>query len=320
MKSSPQSSTPGYLIALVATVIWSTTAIFIGYLTSRFQMPPLVLAFWRDFIVAVALGVALAVIARPLLRLERRNVPFFLLYGFILAVFNALWVVSVILNGAAVSTVLVHSSPAFTVLVAWRWWGERLDGPKIGAVILSIIGCVLVSGAYHPVVWQVNPFGILVGLLTGLAFAAYSLMGKLSSQRGINPWTATLYSFALGAGFLLLVQRPETLFWLSRPAATGGSGWWEAALGWGVLVLLAIGPTAGGYGLYTVSLAYLPAGTANLIITFEPVMTAILAFLFLDERLTVVQLVGGGLILTGVILLRLSERAAARRKIPIEPA
>ena len=74
--------------------------------------------------------------------------------------------------------------------------------------------------------------------------------------------------------------------------------------------MLAVGPTIGGYGLYTVSLTMLPAATANLIVTLEPAMTAVLAFLFLGERLAPLQLVGGGLILAGVVLLRASERTA----------
>jgi drug/metabolite transporter (DMT)-like permease len=77
-----------------------------------------------------------------------------------------------------------------------------------------------------------------------------------------------------------------------------------------LLVLLAVVPTVGGYGLYTVSLTHLPASTASLIVTLEPVMTAALAFVFLGERLTVLQTLGGGLILTGVVLLRLSDRVA----------
>jgi drug/metabolite transporter (DMT)-like permease len=307
------SSTRGYLIALIATVLWSTTSIFIGYLNKRFSMPPLALAFWRDLIVAGTLLGSLAVVARPLLRLERRHILFFVLYGLILAAFNGIWAVSIALNGAAVATVLVHSSPALTALVAWRWWGERLDAFKIGAVVLSITGCALVSGAYDRAAWQVNPGSIVVGLAAGVAFAAYSLLGKASSRRDVNPWTATLYTFAFGAGFLLLVQRPGTLLWLSRPLAMGPWGWREAALGWGTLVFLAAGPTLGGYGLYTVSLAHLPAATANLIITLEPALTAGWAFLFLGERLTPPQLLGGGLILAGMMLVRVSEIPCTRR-------
>jgi drug/metabolite transporter (DMT)-like permease len=309
-------SARGYLIAFVATAIWSTTAIFMAYLNTRFHMPPLVLAFWRDLFVAGALFGVVGLLTRPLLRLGRQHALFFVLYGFVLAVFNALWAVSVALNGAAVATVLAQSSPAFTALISWRWWGERLDALKIGAVILSIVGCAFVSGAYDPAAWQVNPAGILVGLAVGVAFAAYGLLGKVSSRRGVNPWTATLYSFAFGAAFLSLIQHPDTLLWLSRPLATGPGGWREAALGWGTLVSLAVGPTIGGYGLYTVSLAHLPASTASLITTLEPAMTAIWAFFFLGERLTIPQLLGGGLILTGVVLLRLSDRAGDVVDVP----
>jgi drug/metabolite transporter (DMT)-like permease len=317
---SQPSSRRGFVIAFVGTAIWSTTAIFIGYLTDRFHMPPLALAFWRDLFVSGALFGAFALAARPLLRLGRKDLVFFVLYGLVLSVFNALWTISITLNGAAVATVLVYSSPAFTALVGWRLWGERLDALKIGAVVLCIAGCVFVSGAYDRAAWQVNPLGIVIGLLPGVAFAAYSLLGKASSQRGVNPWTATLYTFAFAAAFLLLVQRPGTLLWLSRPLAAGAGGWCDALLGWGVLVLLAVGPTIGGYGLYTVSLTMLPAATANLIVTLEPAMTAVLAFIVLGERLAPLQLVGGGLILGGVVLLRVSERAANAMAVPPHPS
>ena len=269
----------------------------------------LALAFWRDLIVASALLGVIGLVSRPLLHLGRRNLPFFVLYGFVLAIFHSLWAVSIALNGAAVATVLVHSASAFTAFFGFRWWGERLDALKIGALVVSIAGCALVSGACDRTAWQVNPIGILVGLATGVAFAAYSLLGKGSSRRGINPWTATLYAFAFGAAFLSLVQRPGTFLWSSRSLPGGPGGWRETVLGWGILALLAVGPTLGGYGLYTVSLTHLPAATANLIVTLEPAMTAGLAFLFLGERLTIPQFLGGGLVLTGVLLLRLSERA-----------
>jgi len=77
------------------------------------------------------------------------------------------------------------------------------------------------------------------------------------------------------------------------------------------LVLLALGPTLGGYGLYMISLSHLPAATANLIVTLEPAITAALAFFLLGERLVPVQLLGAGLILGGVVLVYLSVRAAA---------
>ena len=275
-------------------------------------MPPLVLAFWRALILSGALFGVMAVVAPRLLHLGRRHVPFLVAYGFSLGVFNALWTASVALNGAAVGAVLNHSAPAFTALVGWRLWGERLNPLKIGAIVVCIVGVAFTSGAYDLAAWQVNPIGVAVGLATGAGFAAYSLLGEQSSRRGINPWTATLYSFAFGAVFLLFLQRPSTILWLSRPLAAGPDGWRDAALGWGTLVLLAVGPTLTGYGLYTVGLTHLPASTASLIATLEPVITGICALAILGERPTPPQLWGAGLILTGVVLLRLSERVNNR--------
>ena len=76
------------------------------------------LAFWRDLIVAGVLLGALAVMSPSLLRLGRSRLAFFILYGFVLAILNVLWMASVDLNGAAIATVLAYSAPAFTALAS----------------------------------------------------------------------------------------------------------------------------------------------------------------------------------------------------------
>ena len=298
--------TQGYLICLLGTFLWSFTAIFIRYLTEVYQLPALVLAFWRDLFVFLALAGVFAVFSPARLRIGRRDLGFLVLYGFILSVFNALWTFSVALNGAAVATVLAYSSAAFTAVIGWRIFGEKLGPLKILAVSLSLAGCLFVSGAYSPAAWQLNPAGIVTGLLSGLFFASYSLMGKASARRGIYPWTALLYTFGLAAFFLLVYNlapailpgfgRSVELFWLG-----------DSTLGWAILIALAIGPTIGGYGFYTLSLAYLPASVANLIATLEPPLTALLAFIILDESFTLPQWIGSALIVSGLVILRRGE-------------
>jgi len=193
-------------------------------------------------------------------------------------------------------------------LLGWLFLTERLNWVKLLAVGLSLGGCVLVSGAYRAAAWQANLLGIFVGVLSGLCYAAYSLMGRSASQRGLNPWTTLLYAFGFAAFFLLNINllagrflpggasRPADLFWLR-----------DALAGWGILFLLAALPTLAGYGLYNVSLTYLPSSVANLIVTLEPVYTVILAYFLFGELLNIVQLAGGLLILSGVVLLRLFE-------------
>jgi drug/metabolite transporter (DMT)-like permease/ADP-ribose pyrophosphatase YjhB (NUDIX family) len=302
----------GYVTCIAATVLWSSTAIIIRYLTDTYGIPALVLAFWRDLTLAISLGLVFLIFRRVRLQLPRGQMRFMLVYGLILSLFNSLWTISVVLNGAAVSTVLAYSSAGFTAVLGWRLFGERLGPVKILAVTLSLVGCVFVSGAYDPASWQFNSVGVITGLLSGLAYAAYSLMGKEAAERSINPWTVLLYAFGFASIFLfaynwltpLLPQGVSStnLFWLG-----------DAYAGWLVLIFLAVGPSVGGYGLYTVSLNYLPASVANIIATLEPVMTGFQAFVLLGERFTIPQWIGSFLIVGGVIVLRQEERMNAPR-------
>lgn len=297
----------GYVIAVVGVIIWSTTAVLIRYLTEHQSVPPLLLAAWRDLLACLGMAAILGVVNRKLLRISRSQIKFFVFYGLVLAVFNALWTISVSLNGAAVSVVLVYSSAAFTALIAWRLFGERLSLPKWIAILASLGGCVLVGGAYQAEVWQTNTLGVIAGLLSGLSMTGYSLFGKESARREISAWTALTYSFGIAAVILFASN-------LILPEL-GGASLTDASLalkidatGWGILVLLALGPTIGGYGLYTLSMSYLPASVVNLIATLEPSLTAVQSYLLLGERFTLEQIIGSLLVVGGVVLLRIYER------------
>jgi drug/metabolite transporter (DMT)-like permease len=309
----------GYAIAVISAAILSTTAIFIRYLTQTYDLPALVLAFWRDSFVALSLLLVLALLRPSLLRVSRQHLAYLLLYGLMLAIFNSLWTLSVALNGAGISTVLVYCSAAFTALLGWWLLKERLGWAKLVAVAASLGGCVLVSGAYDLSAWNANLLGILTGLLSGLWYAIYSLMGRSASQRGLNSWTTVLYTFGFAAFFLLgfnllpgvvgsipgAAAHPADLMWLGTSMA-----------GWGILLMLAAGPTLAGFGLYNVSLSLLPSSVANLILTLEPAFTALIAYFTLAERFNAIQLSGGLMILAGVVFLRVYEGRRVRKVRP----
>ncbi len=258
------------------------------------------------------LAPVLALVRGTLLRFDRKHLLYLVAYGLVLALFNAMWTLSVSINGAAVATVLVYCSAGFTVVLG-RWLlKESLNWAKVLAVILSLTGCALISGAFEPGAWSIQSTGLLAGILTGvlsgLCYASYSLMGRSASQRGLNPWTTLLYTFIFATLFLFLLNlagggrlpgstsRLADFFWL-------GSAW----AGWGILFLLAAVPTLAGFGLYNVSLSFLPSSVANLIATSEPIFTAMTAHLFLGEQLNAIQILGGVMVLGGVVLIRIYE-------------
>jgi drug/metabolite transporter (DMT)-like permease len=305
------SQARGYAIAVIAALFLSTTAIFIRHLTLAYQVPALVLAFWRDAFVVITLLPIFAIAKRSLLRVPAARLPYLAIYGLVLALFNSLWTLSVSLNGAAVATVLVYSSGAFTAVLGRILLKEKLGGAKIAAVALSLLGCALVAGILDLGSWKGNLAGVAIGITAGLSYAGYSLMGRSASQRGLDPWSTLLYVFAFAGLFLFLVnllpgaplpgssRSPADILWL-------GSAW----KGWLVLFLLGAIPTVAGFGLLLVSLSLLPSSVASLVVSTEPVFTAIIAYFLLGEVLTGPQLIGAAMILAGVIVLRLFEGRA----------
>lgn len=307
-------SAQGYSAALASAVFLSTTSIFIRHLVVNFDMPPLILAFWRNaFVISALLPVMLAT-SPGLLRVPRVHLPFLALFGLMLAGFNGLWAISVANNGAAVATVMVYCSVAYTAILGWKFLGESLGMIKIAAIILCLGGCALISGALDETNWQVNFLGVVAGLLTGLCYTAYSLMGRVTSERGISPWTTLFYIFAFAGTFLFLANL--TGGFVPGSAVTVSEMLWlgDRWQGWIVLALLGAIPTVGGYGFYNVSLTLMDASVANIIVSLEPLFTAIFAFLILGEVLTPVQMLGSALLLSGVAAIKLGD---LRRRLPV---
>ena len=305
MQNAPEKMNRGYLFALSSAVFLALTSIFISYLNINFQLPALILAFWREVFVALILLIWFIIRGSKLLKGAGANLWFLVAYGLILSLFNAFWTISVTLNGAGVATVMAYCSAAFTVILGWLILHEELNTGKIIAVILSLSGCALIVNAFNAEVWHLNLIGILTGIFSGLFYAAYSLMGRSASQKGLNPWTTLFYTFLIAAAFMLSynlllgdklpggASQPADLFWLG-----------DSLLGWVLLLALAGGPTLLGYGLYNVSLQYLPSSVANLVVTIEPVFTAVVAYFILGERFTLVQILGSILIMAGVLVIR----------------
>ncbi len=284
----------GYVLVLLSTMLMSTTGILIKLLLTNYNMEPLALAFLRVFFVSSALGIVLLVFRRAYFRVQSRHLIYFILMGILgVGMHQLFWVTSVQLNGAGIATVLVYVQPTIVALISIRFLGEQLDRNKVIALVLTLVGIILVSQAYNFAALDVNGLGILVGIGTGFTWAAYALLGRYTSIR-YPAWTSLFYAFAFGALLLLPLQL------LVKDTLSLGTNW----TAWAVLLFLSLGPTLGGFGLYTVGLSQVPASVVTLIGTLEPFFTIITAFFLFNERLDLAQLIGAGLILLSVILLR----------------
>ncbi|MCD6356626.1 MAG: EamA family transporter [Anaerolineaceae bacterium] len=299
----------GYIAALGSALFLSLTAIFIRYLTLEYNLPALVLVYWREEFVALSLLLIFLLFKRECLYGGLNGQIIFLVgYGAVLALFNAIWTFSVNLNGAAVATVLIYSSAAFSTVLGWSILKEKISIKKMLVVAMSLLGCMLVVNIFNLSAKVLNIEGIFVGMAAGLCYSIYGIMGRAAAERGLDTWITLLYIFAFASLMMLALNlvagknvpggavKPADIFWL-------GKSW----RGWMMLAALAVGPTLLGFGLYNVSLRYLPSSTANLVVIIEPVFTAVTAFFLFGEVLTKSQIAGAALIISAVAILHMKN-------------
>jgi len=289
---SSQNDGLGYLQAVAASSLWATLSI-LGKALFSLQADPLVVLAWRMILAATVLGVILALIRPRLLTVHPRDLPFFAVYGTVGAVDYLLYFYTLQRTTVATAIILFYTSPALVTLLAALFFGERLERVKLVALGLTLGGAFLVAGGYDPAVLRVNGPVVVLGLGAALMAAFYNLCARQAVGL-YDPWTALFYAFIASALFLTLVSGPALLEALAYPPRA-----------WMAIVALALGPTLLAYGLFNLALTRLPASRASIVTTCELVITSLLAWVLLGEAMNGWQLVGGGLVMGGVILLRL---------------
>jgi drug/metabolite transporter (DMT)-like permease len=124
----------------------------------------------------------------------------------------------------------------------------------------------------------------------------YLLAGRRLRQRlSLLPYIFLTYSVAAAATLLLCL--------LTRQRFTGYS-----STTYLMFILLALVPQVIGHSAFNWALGYLSAPFVSVTILGEPVGAAILAYLMLNEIPTLMKMVGGVMILSGIYL-------ASRREI-----
>lgn len=313
----------GYVLALISAMLLGFTGIIIRILTAHYHLPTSVLAFWRAGLVAAVLLPILLVIKPEWAKLRRDQVKFYLIYGLLLAVFNGLWTESVALNGASISTILVYCSVGFTVFLGWVFYNEYMGWREFFVIVISMVGCFLVSDGVNITAADFNFVGLFIGLASGIGYSFYTLAGRIATDRRYPVWNTILYVFGFSAVYQLifnqlilwfpiqgLQQMVGNLFFLSMGEhGVQWSGWW-------LLLILAAGPTLLGFGLFNLSLKTLPLAVASLILTLELVFTAVIAYFLLGEILSASQLLGSALVLLGVLMLHRKDNTQGEIATP----
>lgn len=281
----------GIATVLAAGSIWGTLGLFAKILYADGVSFEALVAF-RAVVgwVAVFLFVMATGGVRSL-RVSGRDLAFLVPLGLVgIGAFYLLYFYTVRESTVGTAAILLYSSPAFVVILARLFLGERLGPPKMAALLLTFCGIALVAGAYDPANLEVSPPVLLTGLLSGLTYGLYSIFGRPVAGR-LGP--AVILSYALFFGGLLL-----TAFAIPTLDTLAGLTFGSYA----ILLMLAVVHTTLAFALYTFGLGRLGAGRSAIVATVEPVVAGTAGILLLGEEATVFKIAGALLVLGGAAL------------------
>ena len=215
-----------------------------------------------------------------------------------LVIFQTAYFAAVGYAGLAIATVVTLGlGPVLIAVGARLTTDERLGRGGILTVVLALLGLILLVGGGGATSGTAPAVGLACAALSATGYAAVTLFNRRTGQAG-DPLTTTLGGFIVGMVCLLPAAMIEGLL------PTSGAPGQTVAL----LAYLGAAPSALAYGLFFAGLAVVRATTAAVLTLAEPLAAAVIAVLWLDERLTVAATAGAVVLAGAVLALTWSER------------
>lgn len=291
--------------AAAFVLVWSS-----GYIAGPAAVEaaaPFTVLGWR-FVLAAALGTLLALAMRRPFTMSRQTLGRVAGVGLEMNAvqFGLMYVAFDLGLGATVSSLLHALSPVLTAILAAALLREGLSWLQVAGFLLGVLGVVLVLGADLSDVG--GPLAVLAGALSMLTLSLGTLGQRWIGHAPDLLWSASV-QFAVSAPPLLVAG---WLFegWLpvTDPRGATVSLLWLAVVNSIVgLVLLALLVLRGG------------SGAAASLFFLAPPVTAVMAWLVLDETLGPRQLAGLVIAVVGVALatrIRSRGRGSVRKDGP----
>lgn len=286
-RSESPAVRPGIALG-VAILAISTSAILINW--SR--APAVVQAFYRVLFTTLLLAPLAGRRHRDSFRsFSARSYLWLAVPGVFLAIHFALWFESLDWTSVAASVTLVQSQPLFVAAGAALLLDERFSRRMLAGAVVALAGTVTLSVGDllgGPVLGARPLYGNALALVSAVALAAYVLAGRSFRQRlPVVPYVTVVYAVCAAVLFVVAVGSGLPLF--AYPPRE-----WLLFLG------MAVGPGILGHTVLNWSLGHLESGVVSVTLLAEPVASAILAFVLLNEVVGPTTAVGGAVVLAGI--------------------
>ena len=288
------------IACVVAAACWAANAV-IAAGAFELGVSPARLAQARVLVALVPLAAYLLVARRDLTRPPRAAIPGLIGFGACIVAVNFAYYVAIDRVPVGVAVALQYTAPVL-VLAGTAVIARRNPGAWIWlAGGLSLTGAVLVSGALAGAQRPLDGLGLVAGVAAALTFAGYLVTAEAAGRRGAHPVTTLFIGFCVAA-LIWTVVLPLWTWPLELLA--------DPQVGWRVVAVGLLG-TLLPFGLVVAALRWISSAVAGIATTAEPVLAALLAWLFLGQLLSVPQLIGGALVIAGVLLAQVTRQPEA---------
>ncbi|HEX2058849.1 MAG TPA: DMT family transporter [Actinomycetota bacterium] len=296
-KPSPPGNDSGAGLGLLAVVgaaaCWGIAAAVAKDLFEA-GVDPIELAQARSYIAAVGFALLPGAWSGGI-GVDRRSAPALVGLGLSIPAVNGVYYLAIQRLPVAVALVLEYSAPV--LVVAWTAMKTR-QFPRplvLGTLTAAIIGVVFVAELPAGDVGGVDGVGLLLGLAAAIFFSAYTLLNEATGAR-FGPIPAMARAFAVAAAFWVVYQAPRGF-----PDALVDPDNLPRVL------FIGIGGTLLPFLLFIWGVSKVKSEKAAIAATIEPPLAGVIAWLWLGERLSGMQVGGGLLILSAVAALQLER-------------
>lgn len=287
-----------YILVLIAGVSWGLIGVFtkvidvLGFTEMQMLFVKGVLATAVLFIIAFFKD-------KKQLKLKNwKDIRYFVGTGIIsFTFFSWAYMKAVNLTSLGVAAVLLYTAPTFVMLFSILLFGEKMTKTKGLVLLMTFVGCILVTGLLEGgaavITWQ----GIGIGIAAGVGYALYSIFGTYAIRAGYGSLTISFYTFLMATVIMTFLVEPVAVV-----SEITEMGQWPLAISFALLT------TVVPYLTYTKGLSGLPASKASVTATIEPVVAALLGIFVFHESVTMLKITGIVLVLSSVVVMSRQEQ------------
>jgi len=287
----------GYAAVAVAAVLWAAGGTYASRLIHQ-GASFVELTEARAWITALVLLVVIG-LRRPSAPRRRAHPGLIVLFGCSIAGANFSYYASLSRLPVAIAITVQYTAPGLVVLWAAVVERRRPGGRVVGALIAAVVGVALLSelpSAVRSGHLRVDALGLVLSVVAAVAFATYMVTGE-HVARAIGSQGAVLRGFCVASVLWIVVQairgRPDTLL---NPRF------------WPGIAFLAVATTIAPFLLFVWGLERVRASDAGIVSTLEPLTAALLAFVWLGQSLSLLQIVGGLLVVVGIGIVQVEDK------------